>query len=338
LLARTEHSATASLLASSSYYHSDAGGNITAMTDSSGNVVAKYLYDPFGNLLAKSGAMADVNRYRFSSKEVHLNSGSYYYGYRFYEPNLQRWLNEDPIREAGGMNLFGFVGNNPLRAVDPLGLDIDSDASLESLAWVGQNIIDGFCWGAGKVDDGIDKMRHSGNPFVRGAGGGLLAMTWVYGGPEIKATKEARLLKEAKAAEEAAIAARKAAAEAEAALAKAEKEAAKKAKDCPPKSKWKPGDNPNDPTRAGSTPSDQTVRRREWKNEAENPTRSDFTPEDMERMKNGKPPQRYNPDKGGIESMERSHEPTPRRDGGTETVPKWPQEHADVDPNRHPGY
>ena len=122
LLARTEHSATASLLASSSYYHSDAGGNITAMTDSSGNVVAKYLYDPFGNLLAKSGAMADVNRYRFSSKEVHLNSGSYYYGFRFYEPNLQRWLNEDPIREAGGMNLFGFVGNGPMNEVDPLGL------------------------------------------------------------------------------------------------------------------------------------------------------------------------------------------------------------------------
>jgi YD repeat-containing protein len=62
LLARTDSSAT-------TFYHSDGGGNITTMTDSSGNVVARYLYDPYGNLLAKSGAMADVNKYRFSSKE-----------------------------------------------------------------------------------------------------------------------------------------------------------------------------------------------------------------------------------------------------------------------------
>jgi RHS repeat-associated protein len=115
LLARTDSSGTA-------FYHSDAGGNVTTMTDSSGNVVARYLYDPFGNLLAKSGALADVNKYRFSSKEVHPNSGLYYYGYRFYEPNLQRWLNQDPIREAGGMNLYGFVHNDPINAIDSLGL------------------------------------------------------------------------------------------------------------------------------------------------------------------------------------------------------------------------
>ncbi len=114
LLARTDSSGT-------TFYHSDGGGNVTTMTDSSGNVVARYLYDPFGNLLAKSGPLADVNKYRFSSKEVHPNSGLYYYGYRFYEPNLQRWLNEDPIRERGGINLYGFVGNDPLGLVDPFG-------------------------------------------------------------------------------------------------------------------------------------------------------------------------------------------------------------------------
>ena len=114
LLARTDANGT-------TFYHSDAGGNITAMTDGNGNVVARYLYDPFGNLLAKSGAMADVNRYRFSSKEVHPTSGLYYYGYRFYEPNLQRWLNEDPIGEAGGINLYGFVGNTPINLVDVFG-------------------------------------------------------------------------------------------------------------------------------------------------------------------------------------------------------------------------
>jgi len=37
--------------------------------------------------------MATANVYRFSSKEVHPNSGLYYYGFRFYDPTLQRWLN-----------------------------------------------------------------------------------------------------------------------------------------------------------------------------------------------------------------------------------------------------
>ena len=45
-----------------------------------------------------------------------------YFG-RPYDPNLQRWIQRDPIGEAGGVNLFQFVGNNPLRYVDPLGLD-----------------------------------------------------------------------------------------------------------------------------------------------------------------------------------------------------------------------
>ena len=52
LLARTDSNG-------STFYHCDAGGNITAMTDGNRSLVARYLYDPFGNLLAKSGAMAD---------------------------------------------------------------------------------------------------------------------------------------------------------------------------------------------------------------------------------------------------------------------------------------
>ena len=123
LLARTSNS---SLLTSDSssahaYYHADGNGNITALVNGLGTVVARYLYDPYGNLLAKGGALADANSYRFSSKEVHPNSGMYYYGYRFYDPNTQRWPNRDPIEENGGVNLYGFVENDPVNLHDPLG-------------------------------------------------------------------------------------------------------------------------------------------------------------------------------------------------------------------------
>jgi RHS repeat-associated protein len=59
--------------------------------------------------------------YRFSSKELHVNSGLYYYGYRWYHPNLQRWLNRDPLEERGGINLYRFVRNRPVDLSDPWG-------------------------------------------------------------------------------------------------------------------------------------------------------------------------------------------------------------------------
>ncbi len=104
-------------------YYSDANGNITALLDASQSLVADYRYDPFGNLISKSGTLADANVYRFSSKEVQTNSGMYYYGRRFYDPNLQRWINRDPIEEQGGINLFSFSANDPVTHFDPFGMD-----------------------------------------------------------------------------------------------------------------------------------------------------------------------------------------------------------------------
>ncbi|WP_446011594.1 RHS repeat-associated core domain-containing protein, partial [Candidatus Electrothrix sp.] len=48
-------------------------------------------------------------------------TGLYYYGYRYYSPELGRWMSRDPIGEDGGLNLYGFVGNSPLVYVDPFG-------------------------------------------------------------------------------------------------------------------------------------------------------------------------------------------------------------------------
>jgi len=129
LLARSEGSTQAS-------YFADGNGNITSLSGGNLAVVASYRYDPYGNLLFKSGAWADTNVYRFSNKECHVKSGLYYYLYRFYDPILQRWLNRDPLGEPGfelvkghepdllrdGPNLYAFVRNNSVNRIDPFGL------------------------------------------------------------------------------------------------------------------------------------------------------------------------------------------------------------------------
>jgi RHS repeat-associated protein len=113
-------------LGATSYYFTDGNGNVSSLINASGSVQAKYRYDSFGNLLGKSGALADVNLIRFSGKEYHNRSGLYYYGFRYYAPNLQRWLNQDPIEERGGINLFMMGRNNVVGRIDPFGLDLFS--------------------------------------------------------------------------------------------------------------------------------------------------------------------------------------------------------------------
>ncbi len=134
LLARTD-----SLLTPlHAYYHADGNGNITALINTNQVLVAKYEYDPYGNILSQRGPLADVNLYRFSSKEIHPKSGLVYYLYRFYDPNTQRWLNRDPFGEpgfevlrkglasplAGDVNRYLIVRNNPNGFIDSDGLGV----------------------------------------------------------------------------------------------------------------------------------------------------------------------------------------------------------------------
>ena len=116
LLARTDTNG-------STFYHADGAGNITALMDGGENIVARYLYNPFGKLIGQWGTMAGVNEMQFSSMPFQNLSGLSLYPYRAYNPNLQRWLNQDPIVERGGINLYGYVGNNPAGPIDPLGLE-----------------------------------------------------------------------------------------------------------------------------------------------------------------------------------------------------------------------
>ena len=83
-----------------------------------------YEYSPFGKVIAKTGSYADENTYRFSTKSIDVETDLYYYGYRYYDSKTGRWLNRDPINEAGGFNIYGMVNNDPVNLWDYLGMKI----------------------------------------------------------------------------------------------------------------------------------------------------------------------------------------------------------------------
>jgi len=101
----------------------DGNGNVSALVKGTdGTISAQYEYGAFGELIRSSGTAAASNPCRFSTKWTDDESDFLYYGYRLYNSSSGRWLNRDPIGEAGGVNLYGFINDSPLAGIDAIGL------------------------------------------------------------------------------------------------------------------------------------------------------------------------------------------------------------------------
>jgi RHS repeat-associated protein len=100
----------------------DGNGNVAGLVDgSNGAVSALYEYGPFGETIRVTDTLSGTNPFRFSSKYTDAETDLVYYGYRYYNPNMGRWLSRDPIEEKGGLNLYGFVANDSVSKWDVLG-------------------------------------------------------------------------------------------------------------------------------------------------------------------------------------------------------------------------
>ena len=103
------------------YYVTDGNKNVMSLIDAAGTKVAEYVYDPFGRLLSSTGELAEINPFRFSSEQYDDETGLVYYNYRYYSPELGRWIKRDPIGEDGGVNLYAMVENSPVNKIDLYG-------------------------------------------------------------------------------------------------------------------------------------------------------------------------------------------------------------------------
>jgi RHS repeat-associated protein len=103
-----------------SFYHADGLASVTSLTDPSGQVAASYTYDSFGNLTASTGNI--TNPFRYTARELDLETGLYYYRGRYYASNTGRFVSEDSARfTSGASNFFPYVDGSPLNFRDPYG-------------------------------------------------------------------------------------------------------------------------------------------------------------------------------------------------------------------------
>src|SRR6266704_3862313 len=102
-----------------SYYHADGLGSVTSLSNAAGSIANTYTYDSFGELTASTGSL--VNPFQYTARESDTETGLYYYRARYYDSQLGRFISEDPIRHAGGIDFYAFTYNRPTNLTDPSG-------------------------------------------------------------------------------------------------------------------------------------------------------------------------------------------------------------------------
>jgi RHS repeat-associated protein len=120
-----------------SVYLTDALGSVIAQLKDDHSSCNQYGYSPYGMTVKGNNGQANQatddqgNASQYTARE-NDGTGLYYYRARYYMPSCGRFISEDPIGTQGGINLYGYVGGDPINATDPMGLaQCDVDAALD---------------------------------------------------------------------------------------------------------------------------------------------------------------------------------------------------------------
>jgi RHS repeat-associated protein len=103
------------------FYHCDHLGTPLALINKDGEVDWSVELDAWGNVIKEHNPKGFQQPIRFQGQHYDQESGLHYNRYRYYDPKVGRYINQDPIGLDGGANIYGYVGGNPLSYTDPLG-------------------------------------------------------------------------------------------------------------------------------------------------------------------------------------------------------------------------
>ncbi|WP_308424538.1 RHS repeat protein, partial [Aliivibrio fischeri] len=118
------------------YSYDNLIGSSALEVDGDGKVISMEEYYPYGGtaiLTARNQAEVNYKTVRYSGKERDA-TGLYYYGYRYYQPWVGRWLSSDPAGTIDGLNLYRMVRNNPVTLKDD---DGKQPSKPNGFTWVG---------------------------------------------------------------------------------------------------------------------------------------------------------------------------------------------------------
>ncbi len=114
------------------YYHTDHLGSTRVVTSELGTLAEEIQYEPFGEEIN-----ATEEKYTYNGKERD-ETGLYYYGARYYDPEVGRFLTRDYLKgeheNPQSLNLYSYCLNNPLRYTDPVGLEEDDGKDPDQIA------------------------------------------------------------------------------------------------------------------------------------------------------------------------------------------------------------
>jgi RHS repeat-associated protein len=169
------------------YYHPDHLGSSQLMTDRDGDVVQQYGYTPFGKENYKNNTYAFSVSSRYTGQTLDEETGLYYYGARYYDPKLARFIQADSIVPTLGFsqafNRYAYCYNNPLRLIDPTGYCATAadagtwDFSGISSGGSGSIGVYGLDWGwSGNI--GVYGLDWGGGTTFASTSGGSTALTF----------------------------------------------------------------------------------------------------------------------------------------------------------------